>query len=142
MRLHQIEEDLVALPHRKRAQRALVDPLQNALVALAKRALKAVGAEQVHILCPVGENERHDAAVAPVREREAGLLAHLAQDAVLGAFAGLELSADADPLVMVLVVVFLDAVEHQILLSALDIAKACVDHASSPAFVCSNTISS
>ena len=114
---------MVALPHGRRAQRLFVQPLQNAFIAFAQRTFEAVGAEKMHILRPWTHYKGDDAAVAPVCEREAGLLFYLAQDAVLRAFALLEFPADADPFVAVFVVFLLDAVQRQILPAALDIAE-------------------
>ncbi len=63
------------------------------------------GGEEVHVFRdpPVGD-EGHQAPVAVVGEGEAGLLPHLPEQAVLGALLVLELSANADPFVVVEVV--------------------------------------
>ena len=51
-------------------------------------------------------------------------------NAVFGRFPFFELAADADPLVLVDVVLFLDAVEKQILAVLFDVAESRVYHTS------------
>ena len=102
----------------------LVDPGQLSLVAVLRRAGKACGVEQVHVLGrPDVRDERDKAAVAELCQRQAGLFKHLAAHAVLRTFLILKFSADADPFVMIFVVRLLDAVEHQVLPVLLQIAK-------------------
>ena len=95
MQVQKPQEDFVALPLLQRGQPLFVDPLENALIALAQLPFKAGRVEQVHILGPVAIYERDNAAVAVVRQPEPGFLQHLAADAVLRALAGLELPAGA-----------------------------------------------
>ncbi len=136
MQVQKPQEDFVALPLLQVDQPLFVDPLENALIALAQLPFKAGRVEQVHILGPVAIYKRDDAAVAVVRQPEPGFFEHLAADAVLRALAGLKLAADADPLVFVFIVLFFHAVEHQILPVPLQIAKRGVFHVCLPMVRC------
>ena len=97
MQVQKPQENFVALPLLQVDQPLFVDPLENALVALAQLSFKAGRVEQVHILGPVAVDERDDAAVAVVRQPEPGFLQHLAADAVLGALAELKLPSRCTP---------------------------------------------
>ena len=69
----------------------------------------------MHILrFPHIGNKGHNAAVAPMGEGQAGFLLRLAQHAVLGSLAVLKFAAHADPLVVVGIMFFFDAVESKI----------------------------
>ena len=96
--------------------------MQLTLVAFAQSTLEAVGVEQVHIFAlPAVRDEGHKAAVAPARQAQTGLLAHLAQQAVLRAFVFFEFPADADPFVTVFVVLPFHAVQQEIRIILLNI---------------------
>ena len=114
-------------------QVALGDPLQISLVALLQGSGKAVGGEQVHILRgpPVGD-KGDDPPVSVVGEGKPGLLPGLPEQTVLRALPVLELAPDPDPLVLVQIVLLLDPVEHQVLLSPADIAQRGIDHVRPP----------
>ena len=126
----QAEEDSIALPAGQRRHGGFFDPLQRALVAVGQRTGEAVRREQVHVFrLPSVGHERDNAAVAPVCQRQAGLLTHLAQQALLRAFVRLKLAAHADPFVVVEVVFLLDAVQHQVAAVPLNVAERGVEHA-------------
>jgi len=135
--VHEPQEDPVALPLLQGGELPLADPGQLTLVAVLRRAGEARGVEQVHILgrVDVGD-EGHKPAVAVLRERQPRFLQHLAADAVLRAFPVLKFSADADPFVVIFVVLLFYAVEHQILSIALKIAERRLLHAPSLPCVC------
>ena len=121
-----MKKNSIARPELFCEQLVLADPGKLALVAGALLARPRVRGEQVHIFArPHVRDERHKAAIAPAREREPRFLAHLAAEAVLRALPRLELAADADPFIAVLVVFLFRAVEHQILAAALHIAECC-----------------
>ena len=87
----------------------------------------------MHVLRDLAVGDEGDQApVGVVREGEARLLPDLADEALFGAFLVLKLAADADPLVLVDVVFFLDAVEHEVLPLALDVAERGVPHGVCP----------
>ena len=88
-------------------------PFQRAFVAVAQRPLKSVGGKQVHIFAVIAGNKRHNPAICPARQRQPGLLLHLAKHTFLRAFARLELSAHAKPFIAVHVVFLFDPMEHQ-----------------------------
>lgn len=128
----QAEENFVARPQRQRRHGRLVHPLEIPLVAFAQRAGEARRREEVHVFpLPLVGQKRHHAAAAPVGQRQAGLLLRLAQEALVRRLVTLELAADADPFVVVEVVFLLHAVQHEILLPALDIAECGVAHGAS-----------
>ena len=78
----------------------------------------------MHVLRhPVARNERDECAELPAKEPISRLLLHLAQQAFLGRLIRLEVTADADPLAVIDVVLLDCAVQHQILALALNIAK-------------------
>ena len=122
MLIDEAEENLVAFPHGEVQQVLLLDPFEVALVAF-DLVTRPVGAdEDVHVFVVIDVvHKGDDAAVAPFRDGEARLLPHLAQHAVLGALPFLELAAHAKPFVVVEVVLFLGAVQHEVLAAALQI---------------------
>ena len=137
MLVHEPQEDPVTLPLLQGGELLLVDPGQLTLVAVLRRAGEARGVEQVHILGrPDIGDEGHKPAVAVLRERQPRFLQHLAADAVLRAFPVLKFSADADPFVVIFVVLLFYTVEHQILSIALKIAERRLLHAPSLPCVC------
>ena len=106
------------------------DPFQGAFVAVLERAGKFGCREQVHELSLVHAvaNEGDNPSVLGANQREARFFESLALDAVLGRFPFLELAANANPLVLVDIVLFLDAVEQQVLAVLFDVAEGCVEH--------------
>ena len=129
MLVDEAEEDLVAFPHGEVQQPLLLDPLQVALVAFDLLSGPVGADEDVHVLVIVDVvHKGDDAAIAPLRDGKARLLPHLAQHAVLGALPFLELAAHAEPFVVVEVVLFLGAMQHEILAAAFQIAKCCLFH--------------
>ena len=110
----------------------LIDPFQNAFVAVLERARKFGRCKQVHEfgLAHAVADERNDSAVFGANQRESRFFERFAADAVFGRFPFLELATDAYPLVLVDVVLFLDAVEEQVLVALFDIAESRVDHTS------------
>ncbi len=122
MLVDEAEEDLVAFPHGEVKEALLFDPFEVALVAF-DLVTRPVGAdEDVHVFVIVDVvHEGDDAAIAPFRHGEACLFPHLTQHAILGALPFLELAAHAEPFVVVEVVLFLGAVQHEVLAAALQI---------------------
>ena len=119
------EEELVPFPQLLGQELALRQPHKFALVAVRQGAGELRAGEQVHVLdAPFVGHKRDESAEARIEHGEPRLLLHLAHGAFLGAFAALELSADADPLVAVLVVLLLGAVEDQIASVLLDVAES------------------
>ena len=130
MCVHQLQKNPVALPLLQSGKLSLVDPRQFALVAVLRRAGKACGVEQVHILGgPDIGDKGHKPTVAVLCEHQSRFLQHLAADAVLRAFLVLKFSADTNPFIVILVVLFFYAVKHQILPIALEIAECRLLHA-------------
>ena len=120
--VNEAEENLVAFPHGEFEETLFLDPFEVALVAFNLVARPIGADEDVHVFVVVDVvHKGDDAAVAPFRDGEAGLFPHLAQHAVLGALPFLELAAHANPFVVVLVVLFLGAVQHEVLAAALQI---------------------
>ena len=121
--IDEAEENLVALPHGEFQKTLFLNPFEVAFVAFNLLARPVGADEDVHMLVVIDVvHEGDDAAVAPFRYGEARLLPHLAQHAVLGAFAFLKLAAHAKPFVVVEVVLFFGTVQHEILAAALQIA--------------------
>ena len=122
MLVNKTEEDLVALPHGEFEEALFLDPLEVALVAFNLIARPVGADENVHVLVVIDVvYECDNAAVAPFRDGEARLFPHLAQHAVLGALPFLELAAYAEPFVVVEVVLFLGAVQHEVLAAAFQV---------------------
>lgn len=116
------EEYLVAFPHGKLKQTLFLDPFEVALVAFNLVAGPVSADEDVHVFIVIDVmHEGDDATVAPFRHGETSLFPHLAQHAVLRALPFLELAAHAQPFVVVEVVFLLGAVQHEILVAALQI---------------------
>ena len=111
----QAQKNPVTLPEIEGRDLLFRHPAQHALAAICgERAGKTIGGEKMHVFCVVVVvAESDDAAVAPAPEREPRFFAHLAQEAVVWRFAGFKFSANTDPLALVDIVVFLDAVQHQ-----------------------------
>ena len=121
--LQQRQEDPVPFPLRQIGNPAAGDPRQFALGAGHELAFKTVGGEQVHVLpFPPIRHEGDDPAIAPARQAQPGLLAHLAQKTVIRTLVRLHLAADADPFDLILVVLLRGPVQHQHLIPAEDIA--------------------
>lgn len=116
----------------------LVHPFQYAFIALLDGSSKFGCGKEVHEfgLVHAVADERDDAAVLGADEREACFFERFAVDAIFGRFPFFELSANADPLVLVDVVFLFDAVEQQVLAVLFDVAKGCVYHAGKYRIVC------
>ena len=129
MFVDETQENLVAFPHGEVQKALFLNPFEVALVAFNLIA-RPVGADKdVHVLVFIYVVHKSDnAAVAPFRDGEASLFPHLAQHAVLWALPFLELAAHAEPFVVVEVILFLGAVQHEVLRSAFQIAKCCLFH--------------
>ena len=118
------EEELVPFPQLLRQELALRKPHELAFVAVGERAGELRAGEEVHVFdAPFVGHERDESAEARIEHGEPRLLLHLAHGAFLGAFAVLELSADANPLVAVFVVLLLGSVEDEIASVLLDVAE-------------------
>ena len=110
----------------------LVHPFQYAFVALLDGSCKFGCGKEVHEfgLIHAVADERDDSAVLGAYQRESRFFECFAVDAVFGRFPFLELAANAYPLVLVDVVLFLDAVEEQVLVALFDVAESRVYHTS------------
>lgn len=124
------QKNAVPVPMGKLREFFLGYPFQNAFVAIADFAREFFCMEKVHELgfFHAVALERDNARIARVFQLEAGFFADLAPNAILRAFALLEFSADANPLVAIDVVLFLDAVEHQVGTFFFDVTKGRVEH--------------
>ena len=127
--VYQFEEYFVAFPHGEFKEAFFLDPLEVTLVAHDFVADPVGADEEMHVLClPDVGDEGDDAAVAPLCHRVARLLPDLAQHAVLRALPFLELAAYAEPFVVVEVILFLGAVQHQVLRAVFQIAEGGLFH--------------
>ena len=118
------EEELVPFPQLLRQELALRQPHELAFVAVGERAGELRAGEEVHVLdAPFVGHERDESAEARIEHGEPRLLLHLAHRAFHGAFSVFELSADANPLVAVFVVLLLGSVEDEIASVLLDVAE-------------------
>ena len=109
----------------------LLYPCQRALVVDAHVGIPAPGGggEEVHVLVGPGVgDEGDDAAVVPAGNLQPRLFLHLTQHALVGALVGLALAADAYPLAVAGVVLFLHAMQHQIAVAVVDVAKCRLFH--------------
>ena len=126
------EEDLIAFPHGKFEQALFFDPFEVALVAFDLVARPVSADEEMHVFAfPDVGDEGDNAAVAPLRDGIARFFPHLAQHAVLGALPFFELAAHPEPFVVVEVVFFLGAVQHEVLAAALKVTLGGLFHCSS-----------
>ena len=83
----------------------------------------------MHVLVGPGVgDEGDDTAVVPASDCQACLLLHLAEHALVGALVGLALAAHADPFPVAGVVFLLHAVQHEVAVAVVDIAKRCLFH--------------
>ena len=129
MLIDEAQENLVAFPHGEFQKALFLNPFQVAFVAFNLVARPVGADEDVHVLVIIDVvHEGDDATVAPFRDGETRLLPHLAQHAVLGALPFLELAAHAKPFVVVEIVLFLSAMQHETLRAAFQIAKCCLFH--------------
>ena len=118
------QKDAVALPKFQTLYALLLHPGELPLVARDRLSREAIRREEMHVLRhPVARNERDERTELPAKEPISRLLLHLAQQAFLGRLVRLEVTADADPLAVIDVVLLDCAVQHQVLTLALDIAK-------------------
>ena len=106
------------------------DPFQGAFVAFLEVAGEFSRRKEVHEfrLVHAVANEGDDAAVLGTNQGEARFFQRFALDTVFGRFPFFELAADADPLVLVDVVFFLDAVEQQVLAVLFNVAECGIEH--------------
>ena len=120
----EFEEDLVAFPHGQFEEAFFLDPFEVALIADDLVACPFGAYEEVHMFAfPDIGDEGDDAAVAPLGDGIARLLAHLTQHAFLGALPFLKLAAHAKPFVVVEVVFLFGTVQHEILGAAFQVAE-------------------
>ncbi len=127
--VNQSQENLVTFPRWKFKKPLFLNPFEVAFVAVGLLARPVGADEDVHLLGgPDVVDEGDDAAIAPRRDGEARFLKDFAPHAVLGAFAFLELAAHANPFVVVLVVFFLGAVQHEVLAAALQVTLGGLFH--------------
>ena len=104
-----------------------------ALVAFLHLARETRGGEKVHVFSfPSVGNKGDDAPIGVIRESKPRFFPYLPGDAVFGAFAFLKLAADADPFIVIGVVLLFHPVQHQILAVPLQIAKSGMQHGFSP----------
>ena len=119
MLIDETEENLVAFPHGEVQQVLLLDPFEVALVAFDLVTCPIGADEDVHVFVVIDiVHEGDDAAVAPLGDSESCFFPHFPQHAVLGALPFLELATHAEPFVVVEVVLFLGAVQHEVLAAA------------------------
>ena len=117
------EKYLVAFPHGQFEEAFFLDPFEVALVAHDLVASPVGTHEEVHVFAfPDIRDEGYDAAVAPLGDGKPSLFPHLAQHAVFGTLTFLEMAAHAKPFVVVQVIFFFGAVEHEVLVAAFKIA--------------------
>ena len=127
--VNQSQENLVAFPRWKFKKPLFLNPFEVAFVAVGLLASPFGADEDVHLLGgPDVVDEGDDAAIAPRRNGEARFLKDFAPHAILGAFAFLELAAHANPFVVVLVVFFFGAVQHEVLAAALQVTLGGLFH--------------
>ena len=113
----------IAFPHGKVQQALFFNPFEVAFVAFDLVARPVGAYEDVHMFVVVDVMHKgDDAAIALFSDGESCLFPHLAQHAVFRALPFLELAAHAEPFVVVEVVLFLGAVQHEVLATALQIA--------------------
>ena len=107
----------------------LGNPFECSFVAVLEFTGEFRRREQVHEFCLVHAvaNEGDNPSVLGTNQGEARFFESLALDAVLGRFPFLEFAANADPLVLVDVVLFLDAVKQQVLAVLFDVAESCIE---------------
>ena len=125
------EEDAVAFPEVEVHQPGFGNPGEGALVVDAHVGLAAPGGggEEVHVFVgPRVGDEGDDAAVVPLGDVQSRLLLHLAQHALVGALVGFALATHANPLAVAGVVLFLDAVQHEVAVAVVNVAEGCLFH--------------
>ena len=119
-----IQENLIALPFGQVIQKLPADPLQVTLIAFFQLSLKAIGSEKEHVLPFAAVIEKgDDASALKACEGQAGFLHGFPADTIVGAFLSLEFSADADPLILIDIILFFHPMEHEYLVSPGDIAQ-------------------
>ena len=119
-----LQEKSVPFPQVLRQQFPLVEPHEFALVAVDERSAPLRRRVEVHVLHAPHVGDEDDETAQPViGHRESRLLLHLAERADVRRLARLELAADTDPLVLVLVVLLLRPVQNEIPTVLLKIAQ-------------------
>lgn len=118
------QEDTVPLPKVQFRDPRFVDPLQDALGAVMEFPGPLTSGKEEHIFsrCLIGD-EGNEATEPEFRQSEAGFLEDLPEQALDGGLALQELPADADPLSLIEVMLFFDAMEHQVLAISFQVAK-------------------
>ena len=119
------KENLVAFPHGEFEQVFFLNPFEVTFVAHDFVAGPFGTHEEVHVFVfPSVGDEGDDAAVAPLGDGESGLFPHFAQHTVLWAFPFLEVTSYAEPFVVVKIVFFFGAVEHEVLGASFQVAES------------------
>ena len=121
--IQQAEEQLVPFPDWQRRHVFLRDPFQCPFVAVGHDTLPLVGGKQKHVF-PVGAAYKGDDTAQLIRcQGQTGFLQHFPCEAFLGGFAAFKMSADPQPFIVVDVIAFFRAVQHQITIVFLKITK-------------------
>ena len=123
------EEDFVTFPHCKFQKTLFFNPFEVTFITLNLFAGPVGADKEMHVFAlPDIGDEGNDAAVAPLGDGEASLFPHFAEHTFLGAFALLEFSSHAEPFVVVEVVFFFGAMEHEVLVTSFQIAEGGLFH--------------
>jgi len=124
--LQQTKKELISLPDGQFLHLGLFHPLQFALgagITTDHLALPPVGGVQMDELGHVAPHKGQQSPGAVARQGKAGLLPHLPHKAVFRAFKPLKFAAHTHPFVVVVVILLFDAVQHQVSVLPLQIAK-------------------
>ena len=139
--IQKAEKDFVSLPQIQVQDVLFFHPGEFALITCSRFSREAVCRVETHILHVLHRfavfclcHKGNETAETPARQRVAGFLFYFTQQAFLRAFAKFRMAADADPLVLVDIVLFHRAVHHQIAVILFDVAQRC--HAASASFFC------
>lgn len=123
-----LQEDTVTLPEVQFRDPVLIDPLKNALRAVMKLSGPSVGGKEEHILGRrLIRDKGNEAAEPEAGQGESGFLKDLPEQALDGGLALQELPANADPFPLIEVMLFFDAMEHQILAIPFQVAKGRIE---------------
>ena len=125
----QAQEYLVAFPEGEVEELLFVNPCQFAFVTGSLLTAPRGSGEEVHVFArPHVADEGDDAPIAPGEDGEAGFFLDFAKHTFVRTFVSLAFAAYTNPFVMAGIVFFLDAVEHQILVVAFEIAEGGLFH--------------
>ena len=120
MLINKAEENLVAFPRWKFQKSLFVNPFEVAFVASDLFAYPVSANKDVHLFSrPDVVYKGDNAAIAPLGHGKARFLIDFTPHAIFGALPFLELAANANPFVVVLIVHLLSAVQHEVLAAAL-----------------------